>query len=123
MPQSPTRSIEYFSAPQRMVYCLRRDALTKMTKPPKNRPIQAVQPKWQNVPESRRRIMRAIRSRDTGPERMYGVWHTGLATVSGSAARTCPAVQILCFHAYERLFLCMDAFGTAMIVAGGPDPC
>jgi len=41
-----------------------------MTKPPKNRPIQAVQPKWQNVPESRRRIMRAIRSRDTGPERM-----------------------------------------------------
>src|SRR2546423_1620275 len=49
----------------------------------------------------------------------YGVWRTGLATVSGCAARTCPAVQILCFHAYERLSLCMDAFGTAMIVARG----
>ena len=42
------------------------------------------------TPETRSRIMRTVKSRDTQPEMTYGGWFMEWATVTGSTVRTCP---------------------------------
>jgi len=93
-----------------------------MTKPPKKQALQAVQPKWQNVPESRRRIMRAISRVTLALNEMV----TEFGNQDWLPFRVCrkdlPGCPDIVFPRLRKLFLCMDAFARHDC-AGGPDPC